>query len=51
MSKITHRLEEIRHSLRGECISYSELYELQNLVDYIEPNDVELLEAAGVPKQ
>ena len=43
------RLEEIRIELRKERISYGELIELQNLIQYIEIGDVELLEAAGVP--
>ena len=44
------RLEKIRKSLRDENISYSELDELQNLTEYIEDDDVELLESAGVPE-
>ncbi len=47
---IKKRLEYIRGELRQECISYEELYELQSLADHIEPGDVELLEAAGVPE-
>jgi hypothetical protein len=43
-------LEHIRHSLRSESISYGELAELQSLVEYIDKDDVELLEAAGVPE-
>jgi hypothetical protein len=46
----TPRLEELRDSLRSESISWSELYELQTLADQIDPGDVELLEAAGVPE-
>lgn len=46
----TARLEEIRTELRAERISYGELAELQNLVPYIAPGDLELLEAAGVPE-
>ena len=49
MSKqIEKRLEELREELREECISYGELAELQSLREYIDDNDVELLEAAGV---
>jgi len=48
--EITKRLEYIREELRQERISYGELAELQSLVDHIEPGDVELLEAAGVPE-
>ncbi len=44
------RLEYLRGELRAERISYGELAELQSLIAFIEPNDVELLEAAGVPE-
>jgi NAD-dependent SIR2 family protein deacetylase len=44
------RLEKIRTILRNERISYGELAELESLKEYIEPGDVELLEAAGVPE-
>lgn len=44
------RLEYLRTELRAERISYGELAELQALVPYIDPNDTELLEAAGVPE-
>lgn len=44
------RLEYLRQELRGERISYGELFELQSLIPFIEPDDVELLEAAGVPE-
>jgi hypothetical protein len=44
------RLEHIRGVLEAECISYSELFELQELAEYIEPDDVQLLEWAGVPE-
>ena len=44
------RLEELRVELRAERISYSELAELQGMADQIDPDDVELLEAAGVPE-
>ena len=48
--EIKNRLEELRTELRNECISYGELVELASLAEYIEPGDVELLEAAGVPE-
>ena len=48
--EIRARLEELRTELRAERISYGELAELQSLAAYIEPGDVELLEAAGVPE-
>ena len=50
MKNIKKRLEYLRHELRAERISYGELNELQSLAEYIEPDDVELLEAAGVPE-
>ena len=50
MKKIKERLEELRQELRAERISYGELIELQSLSEHIEPDDVELLEAAGVPE-
>lgn len=47
---VQERLEELRTILRSESISYGELHELQSLADQIDPGDVELLEAAGVPE-
>ena len=44
------RLEYLRSQIDAECISYSELSELQNLVPFIDPTDVVLLEWAGVPE-
>lgn len=44
------RLEELRKELRAGRISYGELAELQSLSRYIAPDDVELLEAAGLPE-
>jgi hypothetical protein len=44
------RLEYLRGELRAERISQGELIELQGLAEHIEPGDVELLEAAGVPE-
>ena len=44
------RLEELRNEIRNERISYGEISELQCLVDYIEPDDFELLAWAGVSK-
>jgi hypothetical protein len=49
--QIKARLEYLRGELRAERISYGELAELQSLAEYIDPQDVELLEAAGVPEQ
>jgi len=44
------RLEYLRGELRAERMSYGESNELMGLSNYIEPGDVELLEAAGVPE-
>ncbi len=46
--EIQDRLEYLRGELRAERISYEELSELQGLAEFIDPGDVELLEAAGV---
>jgi len=48
--QIKQRLEKIRESILAENISYGEMAELQGLVKYIEPDDVLLLEWAGVPE-
>lgn len=48
--QIKARLEYLRGELRAERISYGELIELTELSPYIDKNDVELLEAAGVPE-
>lgn len=48
--KIKARLEYLRGELEAERISQDELLELQSLTEYIEPDDVQLLEAAGVPE-
>lgn len=47
---ITARLEYLRDEINNERISQSEIYELQTLVPYIEPGDLQLLEWAGVPE-
>ena len=49
--KAKERLEYLRRELRGERISYGELAELQSLARYIASDDMELLEAAGVPEK
>ena len=50
IKEINKRLEYLRTELREERISYGELAELQSLAEYIGLDDVELLEAAGVPE-
>lgn len=47
---IKERLEYLRGELQAERISQGELIELQSLAKHIDPSDVELLEAAGVPE-
>lgn len=47
---IKRRLAYLRSQLDAEYISYGELVELSSLSQYIEPHDVQLLEAAGVPE-
>lgn len=44
------RLEELREALRAQNISWGELADLQGLAEFIPADDVELLEAAGVPE-
>lgn len=51
MIEAKQRLEYIRAELDLECISQDTLLELESLVEYIKPDDVRLLEAAGVPEQ
>lgn len=48
--QIKSRLSYLRTELRKERISYGELVELQSLIPYIDKEDTELLEAAGVPE-
>jgi hypothetical protein len=50
MTTIPEYLEYLRGELRAQRISYGELADLQELAPYIDPGDVELLEAAGVPE-
>jgi len=49
--EVKERLEYLREELREERISYGELAELQSLVEYIDSDDVELLQAAGVSEE
>jgi len=47
---IKKRREYLRQEIQAERISYSEIAELQSLAEYIEDDDVLLLEWAGVPE-
>ena len=49
-AKIRARLEYLRKEIKQERISYGEIAELQSLVEHIDPDDVQLLEWAGVPE-
>lgn len=44
------RLDYLRGEILNERISYGEIAELQSLIEYIAPDDVLLLEWAGVPE-
>jgi hypothetical protein len=44
------RLEQLRKIIRAGNLSYGELAKLQDLSEYIDKGDVELLEWAGVPE-
>lgn len=46
--EVKKRLEYLRGEIKAERISYGEIAELQSLAEYIEPDDVELLQWAGV---
>ena len=48
--EIKARLEYLRGEIEAERISYGEIAELQSLAEYIEQDDVLLLEWAGVPE-
>ena len=49
--EIKDRLEYLRGEIKAERISYGEIAELQGLAEYIEDDDVELLEWAGVSEE
>lgn len=49
--KTKARLAYLRREIQAERISYGELAELQDLVAFIDPSDVLLLEWAGVPEK
>ena len=47
---VRERLEYLRGEIEAERISWSEIAELQGLVEHIDPTDVVLLQWAGVPE-
>lgn len=46
-----NRPEYLRGEIQAERISYSEIAELQSLISFIDPNDTELLQWAGVDEE
>ena len=46
--EIQKRLECLRKAIQSESISYGEIVELQSLAEHIPPDDILLLEWAGV---
>ena len=48
--QIRERLEYLRGEIQAEQISYGEIAELQDLAEHIAPDDVLLLQWAGVPE-
>ena len=48
LTKIEARLEQLRVEIEAERISYGEIAELQSLAKFIDSNDVQLLQWAGV---
>jgi hypothetical protein len=50
-ARIKRRLEYLRKQIEAERISYGEISELESLSEYIDPNDVLLLEWAGFPEK
>lgn len=50
LEEVKDRLEYLRTELRSARMSYGEIFELQELIPYISGDDIELLEAAGVPE-
>ena len=49
-AKAKERLEYLRGEILAERMSYGDITELQSLVEFIDPDDVLLLEWAGVPE-
>lgn len=47
---IQEHLEYLRGEILAERISYNEIWELQELKSFINPDDVLMLEWAGVPE-
>jgi len=50
LKAIQDRLEHFRQEILAERISYGEIAELQDLKEFISPEDALLLEWAGVPE-
>lgn len=50
-SRAKERIDYLREQVINENISYSEIAELQSLVEFIEPSDTQMLEWAGAPER
>ena len=50
LKAIQDRLEYLRQEILTEKVSYAEIAELQDLKEFINPEDTLLLEWAGVPE-
>jgi len=50
-ARIKRRLDYLRKEIEADRISYGEIAELQSLAEYIDPDDVLLLEWAGVEEK
>ena len=49
--EIQERLAYLKSLIIDEVISYGEIAELQSLAEYIDPNDTQLLEWAGIKEK
>jgi hypothetical protein len=48
--EIIDHLDYLKEELLNERLSYGEILDLSNLIEHIDPSDIQLLEAAGVPE-
>ena len=51
MNNIKKRLKEIKKEIENESISYSEIVELESLKEYIDKDDILLLQWANVDEK
>ena len=50
MRRVKEELEYLRQQKRNEVLSYLDIIKLQSVKEFIDPEDVELLETAGIPE-